>query len=682
MENEINSENSAFDSESVFDVEPEMSDPSEDYKPLDCARFLAWFMVNAAMGRSRKPLLPGIYIFQAPNDDWRSAIGKATRDIHLTSKPGGGSKRRAASSGRPALRIVDLPANADLHKIEQAVSEVQSILERDETAIVVASNPKVIPKALRRASDKIFVVPLPRRQWFAALIRELFPDVHRIHFNGLKCEAVTPGMLCLAQRRNTTAPAFVKRIMALTAPLSSSEPGAAKVVPLQRLHGVDDAKKWAQDLKTDLERYRAGHIAWSELSRGLLLSGAPGTAKTTLAASIAEFCDLAFISTSYAEWQRRGGGHLGDVLKGIAATFAEARSRKPALLFIDELDTVGSRRREGKWEEWWRAIINALLPELDGTTDNEGLIFMAASNHPNLIDPALLRSGRLEEHINLSLPDAEALVKIYVDELESEAEENINLNEIGGVSLGMTGADVVKTCKTARRRARSADRLVNFDDLLAAISGDQFSPDAEKLYRIAVHEVGHAIIASILPELCLEHVSVVGRGDTLGGTAMGMRSDKPMTLSSLEAYVTAILGGRAAEQVVFGEVTAGAGGRDGSDLSRATQLAAQAELSLGLHKNGLIWYEPQSTEQLAKLFALRPDLELAVRVRLDHAYCVAVQLIQAKAPLVQRVAEQLVLRKVMTGAEIATLVRDASFSDELAPVERHPPFQAIAFSRT
>ena len=144
------------------------------------------------------------------------------------------------------------------------------------------------PAALQQASDRIFKVPAPRRQFVSALIREMVPTARRLEFRGLNCEALTPSLLRLAYRRDTSANAFLRRLRAMTSPALGS--GAGKTIPLDRLHGVDEAKRWATDLKADLTRYRQGQLAWQELSRGLLLAGPPGTAKTRLCRKFLAVC--------------------------------------------------------------------------------------------------------------------------------------------------------------------------------------------------------------------------------------------------------------------------------------------------------------------------------------------------------------------------------------------------------
>jgi ATP-dependent Zn protease len=605
---------------------------------------------------------------QAPSDGWCPALKDVMLDVYLDGQLRG--RKRILGSGLPKLRVLELPSTADRKQADQLTTSVQEALALDKTVIVIAGSLANVPAALQRASDQIFKVPAPRRQFVSALIRKLDPTARRLEFRGLACEALTPSTLRLAYRRDSGANAFLRRLRAMIS--SAPDMGAGKTVPLDRLHGVDEAKRWATNLKADLARYRQGQLAWPELSRGLLLAGPPGTAKTTLAGSIASFCGLTFVATSYSAWQRAGNGHLGDVLRAMAAAFAEARSHAPALLFIDELDSLGSRGQGSQHGDWWRSVINASLEQIDGSTNNEGVVFVGASNYPELIDPAILRSGRMEDRIFLRPPGVEALTNIYHDQLEGELGEAVDLRPFGQMSVGLTGADVVKICSTARRRARNAGRLVTHDDLMGAITGGESHVAPDRQFRIAVHESAHAIAALACSELELSHATVVGRGDMAGGILLGPKTATVMTQAVVDAYLTAMLAGRAAEEVLLGEISAGAGGREGCDLSRATLFAAEAELCLGMRDMGLIWYAPPSTERLAQLFAQRPDIERAVRERLDHAYGRARELVRAKAPLIRRLAKQLLASKVMSGEEIAALVRDAGGVDPAPAPEQGP----------
>jgi len=186
---------------------------------------------------------------------------------------------------------------------------------------------------------------------------------------------------------------------------------------VETLSGYGDARDWALDLKTDLQLWRDGGLTWSEMSTKLLLSGPPGTGKTTYARALCNSLQIPLLVTSVASWLEPG--YLGDVLKRMSTAFELARENAPVILFIDEIDNIGSRsagRRE-QHDDYWRSLINRLLELLDGTSKTDGVIVVAATNLPEKIDPALLRSGRLEKHVAIPLPDMEALAGILAHHL-------------------------------------------------------------------------------------------------------------------------------------------------------------------------------------------------------------------------------------------------------------------------
>lgn len=187
---------------------------------------------------------------------------------------------------------------------------------------------------------------------------------------------------------------------------------------VETLAGYGEARDWALDLKEDLQLWRDGGLAWSEMSTKLLLSGPPGTGKTTYARALCNTLQVPLLVTSVASWLEPG--YLGDVLKRMSKAFEMARENAPVILFVDEIDNIGNRstgRRERQHDDYWRSLINRLLELLDGASKTEGVIVVAATNLPEKIDPALLRSGRLEKHVPIPLPDIEALAGIFAHHL-------------------------------------------------------------------------------------------------------------------------------------------------------------------------------------------------------------------------------------------------------------------------
>ncbi|MBO6919355.1 MAG: AAA family ATPase [Rhizobiaceae bacterium] len=197
---------------------------------------------------------------------------------------------------------------------------------------------------------------------------------------------------------------------------------------VEGLSGYGDAQQWALDLKQDLDAWHSDEVDWSELSTRLLLSGPPGTGKTTYAKALCNSLQIPLISTSVARWLE--ASHLGDVLAAISATFKYANAISPCILFIDEIDNIGSRNGGAsggansgnghKNDDYWASLINRLLELLDGAAKTDGIVILGATNRPEKIDPALLRSGRLEKHIIIPPPDAEALIGIIAHHLGTD----------------------------------------------------------------------------------------------------------------------------------------------------------------------------------------------------------------------------------------------------------------------
>lgn len=230
---------------------------------------------------------------------------------------------------------------------------------------------------------------------------------------------------------------------------------------VETLSGYGRAKDWALDLKADLDDYRASILAWSEMSTKLLLSGPPGTGKTTFARALCNSLQVPLVVTSVSTWLQ--GGHLNDVIDRMSKTFVEARAMAPAILFVDEIDGIGKRQpAEREYADYWNTVVNKALELLDGAIKNEGLIVVGATNRPDHIDEALKRSGRLETHIEIPRPDIPTLAEILAHHLGEDVmsliREPVPKTRSGaedGFSLKMIVADYLEEDAESERKGAS-----------------------------------------------------------------------------------------------------------------------------------------------------------------------------------------------------------------------------------
>ena len=263
---------------------------------------------------------------------------------------------------------------------------------------------------------------------------------------------------------------------------------------LDDLHGYGAAKTWGLEAVDDLRAYAAGTLAWDYCDhRALLLSGPPGVGKTMFARALANTAGLPLIATSVADWN--AVGHLGDTLKAIKKTFAEARKKAPCIVFIDEFDGISSRcNLSGDYVEYWLQIVNLLLEELQGTSNNEGVMIIAASNSPERIDPAILRSGRLDNHVRIEMPDYGDLQAIYRYCLSETALEEAAISRLAAASLGCSGAEIDAYVRRAKSAARRKNEPLDENHIAAQIGSIHLRLNAEDLRRLAIHEAGHAVV--------------------------------------------------------------------------------------------------------------------------------------------------------------------------------------------
>jgi len=415
---------------------------------------------------------------------------------------------------------------------------------------------------------------------------------------------------------------------------SHGEP-AKKITRLRDLAGFGPAKAWGLQLAADLAEYKAGRLGWEDIDKGLLLSGPPGCGKTLFAAALAAECEVPLLRSSYADWEAAtGSGNL--IAKAIKKAFSDARKKAPCILFIDEMDSVGARGKRGHNSGWFDVIINALLAELDGAEPRNGVVVVGATNHPDQIDPALLRPGRLDRHVTIPKPTIEDLKAILAHHLG----EIDDLDEAARACRGLSPATAAQVAREARRMARKAKRAVGAADVIDVLTERRGRRDPKLDRRICVHEAGHVLVDLTLGL----HVPYVDAdaGETAIEAAVGT-----MSLGEVETHLAGMMGGRAAEIAVFGEPTSGAIG----DLANATSLANAAVTQVGLAGSLIVMPNEVAISE--------PDVRQRVEDLMGKAMERATAIVSENRRALDTLARALAKRRYLDADEVKAVVRRA-----------------------
>ena len=461
--------------------------------------------------------------------------------------------------------------------------------------------------------------------------------------------------------------------------------------------GVDEAVEELREVKEYLERPTKFQAMGAKIPKGVLLYGPPGTGKTLLARAVAGEAGVPFFSIS--------GSDFVEMFVGVGAArvrdlFEQAKVSAPAIVFVDEIDAVGRHRGAGLGggHDEREQTLNQLLVEMDGFDARTGVILMAATNRPDILDPALLRPGRFDRQVVIDRPDLDGrrgILKVHAK--GKPLDQDVDLDVVARRTPGFTGADLANVLNEgALLAARRGRRSVGMRELEEAIDRVMAGPErktrviSEREKRIiAYHEGGHALVAHVLPNADPVHkISIIPRGRALGYTQTLPTEDKFLvTRSEMVDELAMLLGGRVAEEMVIGDVTTGAQ----NDLERATKIARGMVTEYGMSDilGPLTLGQKQGEVFLGRDFAAHPDysdqvafeIDTEVRRLIDEAHDEALEILKAQRKKLDQIAAALIERETVEKEELVELLRGVPKREARGPKNGAKRGAGIAVAR-
>ncbi|MBK9169159.1 MAG: ATP-dependent zinc metalloprotease FtsH [Bryobacterales bacterium] len=455
-----------------------------------------------------------------------------------------------------------------------------------------------------------------------------------------------------------------------------------KKVTFKDVAGVEEAKEELQEIIEFLREPQKFQKLGGRIPKGVLLVGSPGTGKTLLARAIAGEASVPFFSIS--------GSDFVEMFVGVGASrvrdlFEQGKKNAPCIIFIDEIDAVGRHRGAGLGggHDEREQTLNQLLVEMDGFESNEGVILVAATNRPDVLDPALLRPGRFDRRVVVGRPDVqgrEAILKVHTKKIPMA--DDVDLSVVARGTPGMAGADLAnlvnEAALNAARQNRKVVTQVDFEVskdkvLMGAERKSMILSDAEKR-TTAYHEAGHALVAVLLPDADpLHKVTIIPRGMALGLTMQLPLDDKhSYNERYLQAQLSILMAGRIAEEIFMDHTTTGAG----NDIERATDLARRMVCEWGMSELGPLSFG-QKEEQifLGREISQHRDYSEATAVLIDEqvrklvrdGYDKARGLIESNRQALVTIAETLLDREVLDGMEVVGIIQGEQVNKAAAP---------------
>lgn len=454
-------------------------------------------------------------------------------------------------------------------------------------------------------------------------------------------------------------------------------PGDKKVT-FDDVAGADEEKEELQEIVDFLKNPEKFTEIGARIPHGLLLVGPPGTGKTLLARAVAGEAGVQFLSISGSDFVEMyvgvGAGRVRDL-------FEQARKIAPAIVFIDEIDAVGRKRGSGLGggHDEKEQTLNQLLVEMDGFTRSEGVIVLAATNRPDILDPALLRPGRFDRQIHVGRPDVkgrEEILKVHAKDKKLDA--SVNLKTVARSTAGFTGADLSNLLNEAAILAARANRpVLTMEDMNEALMKITAGPAKKSrvqtrkdLKETAVHEAGHAVAMYNLPTHDpVRQITIVPRGQSLGATWYLPKDDSSnLTRNEMYEQIVSLLGGRVAEALFLGDISVGAS----NDIDRATKLAKDMVARYGMcEKLGTVSYldggevfigrDYQTTKSYSEKVAGTIDDE--VRALIDKAYDHCKQILTDNSDKLHKVVDFLLEKETMTGEQFEAIMQGRKVGD-------------------
>lgn len=454
-------------------------------------------------------------------------------------------------------------------------------------------------------------------------------------------------------------------------------------VNFEDVAGVDEAKEELVEVVSFLKEPERYSRLGAHIPKGVLLVGPPGTGKTLIARAVAGEAGVPFFSIS--------GSEFIEMFVGVGAArvrdlFEQAKSHAPAIIFIDELDALGRVRGVGPMSgghDEREQTLNQLLTELDGFNPSEGVIILAATNRPEILDPALLRAGRFDRQVLVDRPDKigrEQILRVHMKKVQ--VDETVSVEAVASLTTGFTGADLANLVnESALLATRRGAESVSMEDFVNAI--ERIIAGLEKKNRlinphekaiVAHHEMGHALVGMALsPEQPIQKVSIIPRGiGALGYTIQRPSEDRYlMSKKDLQNRIAVLLAGRSAEQLIFGEVTTGAA----DDLVKATDIARAMVTQYGMSDDiGMLSIDSPKSQFLDPSLAdssLRfgPDMaqrvSAAVSTLLDEAFQLATDVLALNQSILEDTAKQLLAEETLDDQCLATIRETIAVSDQI-----------------